>query len=93
MKRETQNVHIIVSLTLIGTCCGLPILCLNDWQTDLTLFIDVRVINFRLERNLGWLERIFSGKVYFYAESSSIVGRIILKIEMRMCEQQMESQV
>ena len=52
-------------------------LVLQDIQTDGTVCIDVRVVNFRCERQLRRLERIVRREVDVEEEDAARVGRII----------------
>ena len=47
---------------LIGLGSRLPVLGVYDWQAYLTLLVDLGMIDFGLERDLWWLEWIFSCK-------------------------------
>lgn len=62
---------------LIGLCCRFPILVVNDGQAHLTLLVDIRMIDFRLERNLGRFERILGWKIDLDLESTFVVGWVV----------------
>jgi len=55
----------------------LPILRRDDRQADLALLVDVGVIDFCLEGNLGRFERVFCREVDFDSESALVVGRVV----------------
>lgn len=48
----------ITSLTLVSFCGWFPVFWTYDWQAHLTLFIDVRMVDFCFERDLWRLERV-----------------------------------
>lgn len=56
-----------------------PVFSTNYWQTNLPLFIDVRVIDFRFKCNLGRFEWILCRKVDFDSERPLVVWRVVLK--------------
>ena len=62
---------------LIRACRRLPVLSAYDGQTHLTLLIDIRMIDFRLEHNLWWLKGILGWKIDFNAKSALVVWWII----------------
>lgn len=66
-------------LTLICFGSRLPILSRDDRQAYLSLFIDIRVVNFSLEANFWGFERIFGRESDFNPKSSFVVWCIILK--------------
>lgn len=65
--------------TLVSFGCWLPVFSTNYWQTNLTLFIDVRVIDLCFKCNLRRFERIFCWKVDFDSEGSFVIWRIVLQ--------------
>jgi hypothetical protein len=70
--------HIVLPLTLIGFSCRLPVLRTDNWQTHLTLLIDIRMIDFCFETNLRRFERIFGRKYNFDPECAFVVRCIFL---------------
>ena len=48
---------------LVSLCRRLPVLRADDGEADLALLIHVRVVDPRLERDLGRLERVFRGEL------------------------------
>lgn len=65
--------------TLVSFGCWLPVFSTNYWQTNLTLFIDVRVIDLRFKCNLRRFEWIFCWEVDFDSEGSFVIWRIVLQ--------------
>lgn len=72
------------SPTLVSFGCWLPVFSTNYWQTNLPLFIDVRVIDLCFKCNLRRFEWIFCWEVDFNSEGSFIIRRIVLQQEGRM---------
>lgn len=72
------------SPTLVSFGCWLPVFSTNYWQTNLPLFIDVRVIDLCFKCNLRRFEWIFCWEVDFDSEGSFIIWRIVLQQEGRM---------
>lgn len=73
-----------LSPTLVSFGCWLPVFSTNYWQTNLPLFIDVRVIDLCFKCNLRRFEWIFCWEVDFDSEGSFIIWRIVLQEEGRM---------
>jgi len=69
---------------LVSFGCWLPVFSTNYWQTNLPLFIDVRVIDLCFKCNLRRFEWIFCWEVDFDSEGSFIIRRIVLQQEGRM---------
>lgn len=72
------------SPTLVSFGCWLPVFSTNYWQTNLPLFIDVRVIDLCFKCNLRRFEWVFCWEVDFDSEGSFIIRRIVLQRECRM---------
>lgn len=66
-------------LTLICFRGRLPILGRNDRQADLPLLVDVRMVDFGFEANLGRFERVLGWECDFNPESALVVRWIILR--------------
>lgn len=66
------------SLTLVSFCGRLPVFRTNDWQTHLALFIDVRVVDFCLERDLWGLERVVCREGELNPKCSLFIRRTVL---------------
>lgn len=62
----------------------LPVFCTDHGQTYLALLINVGVINFCLEGDLGGLKWVFGGENYFNSESTFVIRRVVLE-ESRGC--------
>lgn len=69
---------------MVSFGCWLPVFSTNYWQTNLPLFIDVRVIDLCFKCNLRRFEWIFCWEVDFNSEGSFIIWRIVLQQEGRM---------
>lgn len=72
---------LLVYITLIGFGGRFPVFRTDDGQTDLTLLVDVRMIDFRFEANLWRLEGILSGEIYFNAKGAFVVRCVFLRTE------------
>lgn len=57
-------------------CAWLPRFCLQDADAQITVVIDVRMIDGCLEANLGALERVLDREVDLKVESSALVRRL-----------------
>jgi hypothetical protein len=68
---------------LITFCCRLPVFCADDWQANISLLIDVWMVNLCLEANFWRLKGIFGWECYFNAKSTLIVRNIILKFSQK----------
>lgn len=68
---------------MVSFGCWLPVFSTNYWQTNLPLFIDVRVIDLCFKCNLRRFEWIFCWEVDFDSEGSFIIRRIVLQQEGR----------
>lgn len=72
---------LLVYITLIGFGGRFPVFRTDDGQTDLTLLVDVRMIDFRFEANLWRLEGILSGEIDFNAKGAFVVRCVFLRAE------------
>lgn len=68
----------MASLTLVSFCGRFPVFRTNDWQTHLTLFIDVRMVDFCLERDLWRFERVFRGEGELNPKRSLFIRSTVL---------------
>lgn len=68
-------------LTLVSFCSRLPVLGADDWQADLTLLVDVGMVDFRFEGDPGRLEGVFSREDELHSKGSLVVRRAILPWE------------
>merc|ERR1712088_643390 len=59
---------------LISFCCWFPVFNGNDWQANLTFFVNIRVVDFRFKVDFGWFEWILCSKNDFDSESSFVEG-------------------
>lgn len=75
----TALMHCISLLTLTCLCGRFPVVCRNDWQADLTLLVDIGMVNFCLELNFRWLEWIFWWECHLDAKCSFVVRCIVLR--------------
>lgn len=55
-----------------------PVLCTNDRQADLSLLVNVGVVDLRFERDLGWFERVFCREDDLDPERPFVVWRVVL---------------
>ena len=69
----------IIMLTLISFGGWLPVLHTNDGQTDLTLLINVGVVDFCLESDLRWLKGVLRGKDELNPKCSFVIWSRILE--------------
>lgn len=65
-------------LTLVSSCSWLPVLGTDDWQADLTLLVDVGMVDFCFEGDPGRLEGVFSREDELHSKCSLVVRRAIL---------------
>lgn len=66
-------------LTLVGFRGWLPVLDADDRQADLALLVNVGMVDFCLESDLGWLERVLCRKDELNPKRSFVVRRTILE--------------
>lgn len=69
---------LLKSLTLTCFCGWLPVIHIDDGQADLTFFIHVGMVDFRLEGDLGWLKRVLNRVNDFNFKCSFVIWRGIL---------------
>ena len=74
----TSDHEFTIGLTLVCFCSGLPVLGTDDGQTHLTLLVNVGVVNFSLECDLGRLEWVFRGEFDLDFKGSFVVWYISL---------------
>lgn len=67
------------ALTLICLRSWLPVLSGDDGQADLTLLVNVWMINLSLKANLRWLKRVLGWECYFNSERALVIWRIFLQ--------------
>lgn len=77
-KRERTFTR-VPRLTLAGFCGWLPVLDADDGQADLTLLVNVGVVDFCLESDLGWLERVLCREDDLNAKGSFVIRRKLLE--------------
>lgn len=65
--------------TLVRLGGGLPVVRTDDGQADLTLLIDVRVVDLGTERDLGRLEWVLRREVDLYPKRTPVVWHILLR--------------
>lgn len=65
-------------LTLFGSCGWLPVLDADDGQADLALLVDVGVVDFCLEGDLRWFERILRREVELNPKCPFVIRRTVL---------------
>lgn len=70
------------SITLVCFGGWFPVVCTDDRQANLTLFINVWMVNFGFECHFGRFEGILSRKGNFNLERAFIVGRKILRMQI-----------
>lgn len=71
---------ITITPTLVSFGGRLPVLCADHRQAHLALLINVGVIDFCLECDLGRLERVLSRENDFDPECTFIIRRIVLEV-------------
>ena len=64
--------------TLLSFRSWLPILSSDDWETELSFLINIWVINFCLESNLWWLERVIDRECNSNFEGTFVVWLLVL---------------
>ena len=64
---------------MVSLGCWLPVFSTNYWQTDLPLFVNVRVIDLRFKCDLRWFEWVLCWKVDFNSEGPFIIRRVVLE--------------
>lgn len=62
---------------IFSSCGGLPVLDADDGQAHLALLVDVGVVDFRLERDLRWLEGVLGGEDELNAKCSFVIRSTI----------------
>ena len=70
--------------TLVSFGGRLPVLCADHGQTYLALLVNVGVVNFCLEGDLGGLERVLGGENDLDSERTFVIRRVVLQ-ESRGC--------
>lgn len=71
--------------TLVSFGCRLPVLRADHRQAHLALLINIGVIDFCLEGDLGGLERVLGGENYFNSECTFVIRRVVLKDRKVVC--------
>lgn len=67
--------------TLVSFGGRLPVFCADHRQAHLAFLINVGVIDFCLECDLGGLERVLGGENDFDPESTFVIRWVVLKSE------------
>ena len=70
----TNNMSVFVWLEF---CNNLPHLIIQNVQADGPVAVDVHMVNFRSERDLGWLEGIVGREVDVQEEHTLVVGAVL----------------
>lgn len=65
-------------LTLVSSCSWLPILGTDDWQADLTLLVNVGMVDFGFEGDPGRFKRVFSREDELHSKCSLVVRCAVL---------------
>lgn len=65
-------------LTLVSFGGWFPVLCTNDRQADLSLLVNVGVVDLRFECDLGWFERVFCREDDLDPERPFVIWRVVL---------------
>lgn len=77
---DARQFHLNVPrLTLVSSCGWFPVLRVDDRQADLTLFVNVWVVDFCLENNLGGLERVVCREGDLNPKCSLFIRRTVLE--------------
>lgn len=77
---DARQFHLNVPrLTLVSPCGWFPVLRVDDRQADLTLFVNVWVVDFCLENNLGGLERVVCREGDLNPKCSLFIRRTVLE--------------
>ena len=69
----------VPGLTLAGFCGWLPVLDADDGQADLAFLVNVGMVDFCLESDLGWLERVLCREDDLNAKGSFVIRRELLE--------------
>lgn len=81
-KNTSKQVRTPWPVTLVSFRSRLPVLGTDDGQADLTLLIDVGVVDAGLEADLRRLEGVLGRESDFYFEGTLIIRRVLLQFRL-----------